>query len=88
MSDENVELVRRGVELWVNGDLAALLEMSDPQIGWDVSSYPLPDIPNTGEGRHGFERMLDCLRRRPGGEHKGHTAYERMLGTYASGWNE
>jgi len=51
MSHENVEAMRRGWDLWSSGDLAAWLETLDPDIGWDISAHPLPDVPNHGRGR-------------------------------------
>jgi ketosteroid isomerase-like protein len=50
MSQENVEIVRRGFEL-ISGDFDAWLETIDPDIGWDISTHPLPDVPNKGSGR-------------------------------------
>ncbi|HLM27618.1 MAG TPA: nuclear transport factor 2 family protein [Thermoleophilaceae bacterium] len=54
MSQENVEIVRRGTELWLRGDFAGWLETIDPEIGWDISAHPLPDVPNRGQGREAF----------------------------------
>ncbi len=54
MSQENVEVVRRSFELWLRGDLEAWLETIDPDIGWDISTHPLPDVPNQGRGRDAF----------------------------------
>ena len=54
MSEENVELVRRGFDLWKGGDLEGWLETIDPAIGWDISTHPLPDVPNRGQGRESF----------------------------------
>ena len=51
MSQENVETVRRGLELWFSGDFDGWLETVDPDIGWDISAHPLPDVPNRGRGR-------------------------------------
>ena len=51
MSQESVEVVRRSFELWLRGDLEAWLETIDPDIGWDISTHPLPDVPNHGRGR-------------------------------------
>jgi ketosteroid isomerase-like protein len=51
MSQENVDLIRRGTELWLRGDFEAWLETIDPDIGWDISTHPLPDVPNRGRGR-------------------------------------
>jgi uncharacterized protein len=51
MSQENVELVRRSFELWLCGDVEAWIETVDPDVGWDISTHPLPDVPNHGRGR-------------------------------------
>ena len=51
MSQENVEVVRRGTEEWLRGNLEAWVETIDPEIGWDISTHPLPDVPNRGRGR-------------------------------------
>jgi uncharacterized protein len=50
MSAENVEVVRRGMELWLSGDFDAWRRTIDPDIGWDISTHPLPDVPNHGRG--------------------------------------
>ena len=54
MSQENVEIVRRGTELWLRGDFEGWLETIDPEIEWDISAHPLPDVPNRGQGREAF----------------------------------
>ena len=54
MSQDSVEVVRRSFELWLRGDLEAWLETIDPDIGWDISTHPLPDVPNYGRGRDAF----------------------------------
>ena len=51
MSQENVDLMRRGTELWLSGDFKGWLKLIDPDIGWDISAHPLPDVPNRGRGR-------------------------------------
>src|SRR3954453_8902269 len=51
MSEENVEVVRRGMELWLGGDFEGWRATIDPDIGWDISAHPLPDVPNLGRGR-------------------------------------
>jgi len=48
MSQENVDLIRRGTELWLRGNVEAWLETIDPGVGWDISTHPLPDVPNRG----------------------------------------
>jgi uncharacterized protein len=54
MSQENVEAVRRSFELWLGGNPDAWLETIDPDVGWDISTHPLPDVPNHGRGRDSF----------------------------------
>jgi ketosteroid isomerase-like protein len=39
MSGENVEVVERGWEAWLRGDLDALAELWDPEVVWDVSHF-------------------------------------------------
>ncbi len=58
MSDENVEVVRRGMELFLRGDLDGWRATADADIGWDISTYPLPDVPNHGRGRDAFVEDL------------------------------
>ena len=50
MSQENVETVRRAMESWSAGDLDDWRRAMDPEIGWDISAHPLPDVPNHGRG--------------------------------------
>jgi hypothetical protein len=55
MSEENVEVVRRGRASRLrrvvgSGDFDRYLETIDPDIRWDISAHPLPDVPNTGQG--------------------------------------
>ena len=58
MSQETVELVRRSLELWLRGDVDAWLETIDPDVGWDISTHPLPDVPNHGRGREAFVKDM------------------------------
>jgi len=58
MSGENVEVVRRGFELFWAGDFDAWLETIDPDVGWDISRHPLPDVPNHGRGRDALLRDM------------------------------
>ena len=51
MSEANVQIMRRSFDLWKRGDLEGWLETIDPAIGWDISTHPLPDVPNRGRGR-------------------------------------
>ena len=59
MSQENVEIVRQSTELWLSGDFEGWLETIHPEIGWDISTHPLPDVPNRGRGREAL--MTDML---------------------------
>ena len=59
MSQENVEIVRSGTEEWLRGNLEAWVETIDPEVGWDISTHPLPDVPNRGRGREAL--MTDML---------------------------
>ena len=59
MSQENVETVGRAMKLWLRGDVDAWLELMDPDIGWDISTHPLPDVPNHGRGRDAL--MADMI---------------------------
>src|SRR6476469_9465167 len=51
MSQENVDLIRRATEMWLRGDFERWFETLDPAVGWDISTHPLPDVPNRGHGR-------------------------------------
>ena len=51
MSQENVERTRHSFECWISGDLEAWYATIDPDVGWDISAHPLPDVPNHGRGR-------------------------------------
>ena len=43
MSEENVEIVRRGFEVWNTGDMDALRELYDPGIVWrPAEGWPEP----------------------------------------------
>jgi ketosteroid isomerase-like protein len=37
MSEENVEIVRRALDAFIEGDYERLIELADPQIEYDVS---------------------------------------------------
>ena len=51
MSQVNVDAVRQGFERWLSGDVEGWIETLDPDIGWDISAHPLPDVSNHGSGR-------------------------------------
>jgi uncharacterized protein len=54
MSEENVEILRRGFELFQDGRIDEWVQTLDTDIEWDISAHPLPDFPNTGSGRDAF----------------------------------
>ena len=60
MSEENVEIVRRGFEVWNTGDMDALRELYDPGIVW----RPAEGWPEPGPyvGREAVMRQLEQLR--------------------------
>lgn len=57
MSAENLEILRRGWDAWLGGDLPGLLRECDPEVVWDTTHYR--DWPESGyRGIEGFERFL------------------------------
>ena len=60
MSEENVEIVRRGFEVWNTGDMDALRELYDPGIVW----RPAEGWPEPGPyvGRDAVMRQLEQMR--------------------------
>jgi ketosteroid isomerase-like protein len=50
MSQENVEYVREAFDRFQAGD-AGWADLVHPDVEWDISAHPLPDVPNTGRGR-------------------------------------
>jgi ketosteroid isomerase-like protein len=59
MSNENAELIRRAYQAYASGDLAAMLELVDPDLEWTyldpILEHPTPQV---CRGRHELERML------------------------------
>ena len=45
MSQENLEVVRRGWDAWLRGDLPGVLREYDPDVVWDLTHYR--DVPET-----------------------------------------
>ncbi len=61
MSQENVEVVRRGYEAFARGDIEGVLEIMDPDVEWAPAIAPLLGVePVRGrdELRHFFTRDL------------------------------
>jgi ketosteroid isomerase-like protein len=54
MSQEKIDVVRRGQEARSAGRMAEWIETLDPDIEWDISGYPVPEFPERGRGRDAF----------------------------------
>jgi ketosteroid isomerase-like protein len=58
VSQENMEVVRRGHEARSAGRIGEWINTLDPDIEWDISGYPVPDFPVRGSGRDSFVRHI------------------------------
>jgi ketosteroid isomerase-like protein len=58
MSQENVEIVRRMLDAFLAGDADAAATAFDPEMAWDASAYPFPDLPQGGGGRDAYLRAV------------------------------
>jgi ketosteroid isomerase-like protein len=57
MSQENLDLVRRGWDAWLRGDLQGLFSTWDPEVVWDTSNFR--DWPESAyHGHTGVRRFL------------------------------
>ncbi len=57
MPQENVEVIRRGWDAWLRGDLSGLFRDFDPEVVWDTSHFR--DWPESAyHGIEGVERFL------------------------------
>jgi hypothetical protein len=66
MSEENVELVRRGIEALNRGDVGGALAMADvaPEFEFVPSGVLIPDLSDVQRGPEGARRSLGrCSRR-------------------------
>ena len=59
MSLENLEIVRRGWEAWVRGDLDDLFELCDPAVEWDTTHMQGWPEDAVYSGRDGVRRFLE-----------------------------
>jgi ketosteroid isomerase-like protein len=57
MSQENVEIVRRGYEAYARGDLEELMEITDPEVEWTPAIAPLLGVEPV-RGIEGLRRFL------------------------------
>ncbi len=65
MSNQNVELIRRAYDAYARGDLAAMLEVVDPELEWTYLDPTLEDPqPQVCHGRHELESALARQARR------------------------
>jgi ketosteroid isomerase-like protein len=59
MSKENAELIRRAYQAYANGDLAAMLELVDPDLEWTYLDPALEHpTPRVCHGRQELEQVL------------------------------
>jgi uncharacterized protein len=59
MSKENADLIRRAYQAYASGDLAAMLELVDPDLEWTYLDPTLEQpTPQVCHGRHELEQLL------------------------------
>jgi hypothetical protein len=62
MSNENAELIRRAYEAYANGDLAAMLELVDPDLEWTyldpALEQPTPQVCHGRRSRSAIGRVI------------------------------
>jgi len=59
MSNENADLIRGAYQAYANGDLAAMLELVDPDLEWTYLDPTLErHTPQVCHGRHELEHVL------------------------------
>jgi ketosteroid isomerase-like protein len=58
VSSENVEIVRRSVERWSDGDLEGFIENVDPEVEWWTSGL-YPGVDPVYNGHEGFRKFWD-----------------------------
>ena len=59
MSRENVEVVRRGWEAWIGGDVDALFEIFHPAVEWDTTNYEGWPEDEVYRGHDGLRRFFE-----------------------------
>lgn len=57
MSEENVELIRRGFEAFASGDLEYVIDLADPEIEWGAAIAPILGV-GAVRGKEGVRRFL------------------------------
>ena len=59
MSNENADLIRRAYQAYASGNLAAMLELVDPDLEWTYLDPALEHpTPQVCHGRHELEQVL------------------------------
>jgi ketosteroid isomerase-like protein len=59
MTNENVDLIRRAYQAYAHGDVAAMLELVDPDLEWTYLDPTLEHpTPQVCHGRHQLEQVL------------------------------
>jgi ketosteroid isomerase-like protein len=59
LANENADVIRRAFEAYANGDLAAMLEVVDPDLEWTYLDPALKDpTPQVCHGRQELEQVL------------------------------
>jgi ketosteroid isomerase-like protein len=59
MPDQNTDLIRHAYQAYANGDLAAMLELVDPDLEWTYLDPTLErPTPQVCHGRHELENVL------------------------------
>jgi ketosteroid isomerase-like protein len=63
MSEENVDLVRRGIEAINRGDIEAALALADPlpEFEWVPSGVLIPDLASVQRGSEGMRRVVEVF---------------------------
>jgi ketosteroid isomerase-like protein len=60
MSNKSAELIRRAYQAYASGNLAAMLELVDPDLEWTYLDPTLEQpIPQVCHGRHELEQVLE-----------------------------
>ena len=59
MPNQNTDLIRHAYQAYANGDLAAMLELIDPDLEWTyLDPTPKRPTPQVCHGRHELENVL------------------------------
>jgi ketosteroid isomerase-like protein len=59
MSQENVEIVRRGWAAWMRGDVDGVFALFDPAVEWDTTNYEGWPEDGVYHGHAGVRRFME-----------------------------